>query len=385
MRLYVHLLVCLMVLPFMAGAQTATLRGQVFDAVSNQPLPFTNVFLTNTTRGATTQENGSFELTGVPVGKFDLVVSYVGYQPLRFTVQTDDNKFYRIGLTPDAQQLAAVTVRAKSRRDADWDRNVELFKKYFIGNSDNASLCRLLNPEVLYFKNTDDSLIAHADEPLLIENRALGYHLKYFLRSYHYDHRQHRIQFEGEVVYEPLEGTEKQVSRWAENRRRAYRGSAMHFLRALYLNRLTEEGFVVQEIKEQPRQDGGIRRLGLPGDTTVVLPALNGKYDVTYQTLSATKLLDSLHSTPEKPVVAFEGLRQVTYTREPESYRYIRTLPISQKTYRARPQQTLIRMTQPRATLERNGYVSPSMSFNYEGYWTWKLMAEELPLDYEPE
>lgn len=369
--------------PTLAHGQL-TLRGQVRNGQDQTPLPFATVFLANTTKGVTTNEQGQFVLTDVPVGKYELVVSYVGFHPIRQTVQTGEATFYRIELRPDEKQLAGVTVKARSRRGPEWARNVEFFKKYFIGNSANAGQCQLLNPEALYFENTAEAFVARADEPLVVENRGLGYRVKFLLRDYTYDQEQHVVRYNSDAVFEPLTGSPRDVQRWAEARRAAYFGSAMHFMRALYRKQLAAEGFAVQRVRELPRRTAALRLVGLPGDTTLRVPSLAGKHDVSFQSLREKHLLDTLRSTPDQPVVAFTGTMQVTYTRERESLAYQKTRPLVEHGHNIRPQTTLLRMTQPSVVVEPDGHFYDPQGIRYQGYWSWELVAEELPLDYEP-
>ena len=372
-----------LLLPTLAWPQ-ATLRGQVRNAQDLKPLPFATVFLASTTRGVTTDDQGRFVLANVPSGKFDLVVSYVGFHPFKLTIQTAEPKFYRIGLQPDDKQLTGVTVKARRRPDPDWAKHVELFTQHFIGRSENARQCVLKNPKALYFEKRGETLIARAAEPLDIENRGLGYRLKYVLEEFRYDHAEHRVQYTGDVVYQPLDGTARDQQRWAESRHRAYHGSLMHFVRALYRHRLTEEGFAVQRVEEKPDGSGGVKRVGLPGEGVVKAKSLRGNYDVTFPTLRPVRLLDTLRSTPTRPVVAFAGVVQVTYTREPEPVDYQRTLPFAEHGHRVRPQTSFVRMTKPEVTLEPDGRFYDPHGVRSQGYWSWGVIADELPFDYEP-
>jgi len=58
-----------------------TLRGQVFDQDSKASLPFANVQILNTNpaMGTTTDADGKFEIKNLPVGRYTIKVSFVGY------------------------------------------------------------------------------------------------------------------------------------------------------------------------------------------------------------------------------------------------------------------------------------------------------------------
>ena len=59
-----------------------TLRGQVFDAVAQKALSGANVLLEGSTTGTSTDEQGKFRFENLPVGRYRLRVSYVGYDTL---------------------------------------------------------------------------------------------------------------------------------------------------------------------------------------------------------------------------------------------------------------------------------------------------------------
>ena len=61
---------------------TQTVRGIVRDANSGEPLPYINVLISNTTNGAITDSLGNFRISNVPIGRYDLLISSVGYEPL---------------------------------------------------------------------------------------------------------------------------------------------------------------------------------------------------------------------------------------------------------------------------------------------------------------
>ncbi len=61
-------------------AQNGVIKGKVYDAINNQPLPFVTVNIHSTTTAATTDINGLYELKDLKPGYYDLDVSFVGYR-----------------------------------------------------------------------------------------------------------------------------------------------------------------------------------------------------------------------------------------------------------------------------------------------------------------
>lgn len=64
--------------------RTQTVRGTVVDAVTGEPLSGAHVVVLGTDPriGAATNRRGEFELTGVPLGRHDVRVSFLGYRPV---------------------------------------------------------------------------------------------------------------------------------------------------------------------------------------------------------------------------------------------------------------------------------------------------------------
>lgn len=83
-RLLPSSLVLLVALVVPALAQdTGILRGTVTDGESGDPLPYASVVVVGTTRGTSTQDDGTYVIRGVPVGTHAVQATYIGYQPDR--------------------------------------------------------------------------------------------------------------------------------------------------------------------------------------------------------------------------------------------------------------------------------------------------------------
>ncbi|MFC7666916.1 carboxypeptidase-like regulatory domain-containing protein [Hymenobacter humi] len=129
------------------------LTGQVRDARTQQPLPFASVFLANTTHGTATDSTGHFTLAGFPGGQYEVVVSYVGYELYKKTLDLQGSTLLPpIGLQP-AAQLSEVVVRPGKNRRADYEK----FIAQFIGTTTFSKQCRIENPEDVVVVNDEAS------------------------------------------------------------------------------------------------------------------------------------------------------------------------------------------------------------------------------------
>ncbi len=68
------------------------IKGTITDSTSKKALSFANVFITGTSLGASSNIEGEYLITGVPVGKHQVRVSYIGYKPKDFEIEIFENK-----------------------------------------------------------------------------------------------------------------------------------------------------------------------------------------------------------------------------------------------------------------------------------------------------
>lgn len=364
----------LLLFTFTAHAQL-TLKGRVVNATDEQPVPFCSVFLANTTKGTTADENGNFTLTNLPDGRYDLVASSVGFETVAAPIQTKQAAPLLIRMKANVAQLAEVQVRAN--RDPEWLANLKQFTKLFIGTSKNARDCKILNTTALWFDDDRNSLklTGGAREPLQIENGALGYRIQYVLAQFQYDYGKHYVSYLGYPVFEAMKPRNNaQEKRWLKARKEAFRGSSMHFMRALHAGMTEQQGFLIQRIIE--RKDSSkmdlINRLQIA--RYLIKDSLPGSF-----------LVDSDSSSTELTKVQFENLVQVTYKLEKEATEYRNEhLPMNSSTFAAPFQTSILRLVEPHILVEPNGNYYNPLGIVFEGYWGWEKMADMLPFTYEP-
>src|SRR5690606_1735102 len=101
--------------PFALCAQI-TITGQINDS-DQQPIFAASLLVEGTTIGTTTNENGHFELEGIPAGKATLVVRAVGYLPHKQDIHTTTPLSpLTITLKNDSRNIDEVVVSG-TRRD----------------------------------------------------------------------------------------------------------------------------------------------------------------------------------------------------------------------------------------------------------------------------
>ncbi|MCC5612904.1 carboxypeptidase-like regulatory domain-containing protein [Nostoc sp. CHAB 5834] len=360
------------------------IKGQIEDGSTGRAVALANVFLSNTTKGTISDENGKFMLKPVPIGQYDLIISCVGFETMKVSVNTRSRSIYRIVLKPVEQKLAEFTVKAK--RSGKWFRNLEFFKRNFLGFSENAKHCTIVNPNVLYFIDSLHQFKAFANDLLVIENKGLGYRVKYALVKFSYNHQENKITYEGYPVFEYLNpSNETEEIKWQENRRKAYLGSSRHFMKSLYTCTLQKNGFFVQKVLEKIDTTGRVRSVILHGENVTFYPAPSDTIVRIIQpdTLRCHQLINPDEAIDAKKVFSFKHLLQVTYIAEPESPDYQRMNNPSIYGYRNTPQVSIMRMQLPSVTLEPDGHFFEPLGIVFELYWSWELMAETLPYDYE--
>jgi len=73
--------------PWLALAQAVDIRGVVSDTASGEHIPFANIIIVGTTRGAASNAYGFYLITSVPPGTYQIAVSAVRYRRQVLSVQ----------------------------------------------------------------------------------------------------------------------------------------------------------------------------------------------------------------------------------------------------------------------------------------------------------
>ncbi|MEM6783713.1 MAG: carboxypeptidase-like regulatory domain-containing protein [Bacteroidota bacterium] len=356
---------------------TATLEGRVTDR-DRQPIPGASVFLAQTQRGTITDRDGRYRLTRVPLGAHRLVASSAGFE-----TETEDLILRREGQTKTVNfrlrglELGEVVVEAE--RDEEWQRRYERFARRFVGETANAAETEILNPFVIDFEQRLGTLTATAREPLVIENRALGYRVYYSLTAF--EAEPNRNFFTGEPLFEELEpADDAEAIRWAANRRKAYLGSPRHLLRSLVASIANDQPEMADEAGFSlfiiPNQGGG-GAFGSP------FGGRRGRGGAERMEVAPSDLIEATRREGEYKL-SFVGLMEVVYRDEPEARGFLEREWAREQRGLRDVQTSQIRFPVPndRAMLDRFGRELDPRSITLSGYMAYERFAEDLPREY---
>lgn len=358
-------------------AVKGTLSGRVLDDSTGFPISNVNVFLSGTSLGTTTDEKGEFVLRGIPPGTYELVTSIVGYQvdvrQVRVTGAADGPEDTR--LKPMVYGLPMVEISAPDQ--GEWRENLKTFTELLLGYSANASSCTILNPHGIDFVVDPEAgtFTAKADQPLIIENQALGYRIEYVLRQF--ELKGGILKYNGHSKFVDLESSdEEQLTMWKLNRWKAYRGSMQHLLASMAQRTLRKEGFIMQLTKEMSLARSGVsRKPAAPDD--LLMPT----------------------SMPFEQRLSFPDYLEVRFIREPAERGFARFLGVERTPTSARfsgneinyqtnlgdaaeTQVSWLRMNVFSTTITIDGVLANPRAMTTYGYLSYERLAEMLPLDF---
>lgn len=334
-----------------------TVTGRIIDSASQQPLVGASVYAQNTTQGTVTNSEGFFSLP-LKSGGYELAISFTGYQTKQIRVTSTDSGLGDVLMIQEDKSLEEVIIRSSNEVMDGWEQYGQFFLDHFVGTTPFAKETKLLNPEVLRFfliKRTN-KLRVMASEPLQLRNDALGYQIRFQLDSFMYYYDNKINSYRGYCFYTELEGHRGDRTKWAENRKKAYYGSKLHFMRSYYDTTLAKDGFTI-DIRNST-DSSKFSRLANP-------------YDSRY--------FGIVDSTGEVELW-FPQKISVTYQRQKPEKEYLELfeLPLDVPV-----QISYIDLTYS-IFIQENGYFHDAKDWINQGYWSWKNLADQLPFDYVP-
>ena len=388
------LLILLFSFLFCSGFGQVTVSGKVIDKRTGKSIDGASVYISNTSIGTISNASGDFIIRNIVLQKFDLIASSIGYETFNLTITADKSHELTIELNPRPKELDAIIIR-NYEKDG-WDRWGKLFTDYFIGTSAIAKDCDIKNTKVLKFSmdKKENTLYVDATEPLQIKNDGLGYSLTYDLQTFSYNFTTHMLYYAGYPFFTEMTGSDKKIKRWNKNRREAYSGSMMHFMRSIYRNKLQQEGFTIYRLKRvvnkekqrvKQKYNALIRLMGSEQiDSIDYFNSVLRKPDFVDYVEKDPIVSDSIAYALDSTTAAleFENYIQVVYANksEPEEY-----AAYQGRHFTAANISALITLLYHKdVAVYQNGMYYDSKDLLFEGYWSWsEKIGEMLPFDYK--
>ncbi|MBT3449566.1 MAG: carboxypeptidase-like regulatory domain-containing protein [Bacteroidetes Order II. Incertae sedis bacterium] len=368
----ISLTFCLFCTPDVYGQQIARARllGTVQDAASGEALQGVHIFISRSSIGAVSDSEGAFRLM-IPLGAHRIVVSRVGHQTQTHDVMIRAPKSYKLDFDLVEEVMVLGELSISDKRDEHWDDYLKQFREAFLGMTDNAKEVEILNPEILDLMKDDGTLIASAEEPLILNNRALGYRIEHHLHQFVIDGDE--TWQDGESYFrEMTPSSEQEAEKWDKHRKKAYNGSAQHFFRSMMDNRTRKEGFQVFHV-DDPDEVGDRRQY----ETNSAAPFQEPQFAVNPFTFLEPG------NTDQDYTLDFSNYFMIVYTHEEEDRRYAEWQRVYHSGQVRDMQYSWLRLQNGATTLDSRGNVLDPYAVAYFGYMSFERLADLLPKEYD--
>ncbi|MBN1464167.1 carboxypeptidase-like regulatory domain-containing protein [candidate division KSB1 bacterium] len=322
---------------FAQPVKRGSIRGMITDAETGEALPYTDVFLSNTTLGDAADDDGGYVILNIPPGSYQLVVSRIGYRVEVQDITVSAGTTLRdVRLSVKSIEGEEISVVAVS--DKQWQRDLKEFQSYFIGETANAKKCSIINPEILSFQRdaATNDLVARSDSFLVIDNRALGYRIEIILDSFRWGRAGGFYLIYPRYYACPAENA-RQARRWEGNRRETFFSSMRNFFASLATGAYAEDYIISR------------RRQTYDFIKTAVLDSLT---------------ISCIDSTPGLRRLQFDGVLQVERRAGGSSNLYLNYGFVD---------------------FDSRGNIYPADAVKISGHWGQYRVADSLPFDYWPE
>ena len=360
MKIFFASLLSLFFLNALHAQNNFSVSGKVLNEVTGSPMAAASVFAQNTTIGTITDENGNFKLQ-LPPGGYEIVFTFTGFKTESRRITTADaGKAVNVGLKEKEKELETVAITSTNEVKDGLEKYGQFFNEEFIGKTSNSKVCNIQNAEALhfFFSKKRNRLKITATEPVIIKNNSLGYNIKYTIDSFTHEYNTGVSIYSGSPLYEEMLGDSTQKLLWQANRKAAYKGSLLHFMRSVYNKNLKEEQFEIQFIVQQ----NGIENAIKLKDTYGAINYIKDDSTQTVEIMPNQKNVGILFMG-EKPVETYT----LAHPTEPKDFKFSMLI--------FKPTESL--------TIEQNGYFYDQNDLSISGYWAWEKVADQLPYDYK--
>ena len=117
--------------------QSATLKGVVSDSLSGNTLIGANVFISGTSLGAATDDEGAFIIKNITPGSYNIKVSYIGYKSVEAEFDLSEPKTYEQNFHPLQNVECKVPLRTRTYEPSSTRAEVQngLFQQRYVNKN----------------------------------------------------------------------------------------------------------------------------------------------------------------------------------------------------------------------------------------------------------
>lgn len=384
----------MLIIPTLAFSQSY--KGKILDDNLIEVSDVT-VFYPGTTISTLSDKSGNFE---IPINRTqkELIFSHPEFNTYVLDLSNyNENSYIKVALTPKIQ-LSELVVNALSKDERAFF--MEIFKQELLSVSKNGKACKIKNEDAIRFNYNKGNKVlkVYAKEPLVIDNKRLGYKLLYTLENFEYDLNQHMLAYAGYVLFKDKYKRERR--RIKRRREEAYNGSLQHLFSSFYSDTFEQEGFSVRKLikKRNPNypsdsliEEARLNVRSLKGTIVLDYNSPNSE-DMKILQLShrLPKYIDYLVKTPlktkdfltkenGKSYLNFEDYLSVVYTKEEEPKEYC---PSGINRIKCHNVQTSLLWITGKTEILPTGVHSPANNLWTANYLAFEKLGDLLPADY---
>jgi len=403
-KFFIGLVLFTMFINSVLAQESYVISGLITDG--KNPVPGAAIYVGSHKLTTFSDNEGRFNLPKLVPGNYDILVQMLGFKPASTHVVLSSKP---VQVTITMQENPFILNEVVIKPDPNRTFHLNFFKENFIGKTANAAECRILNPEVLSFDDhkTRRTLTATASDFLIIENKALGYRLRYLLEAFEYDYASKVIFYAGYPHFEEMPGSHARKKKWQKKRATAYYGSIQHFFKSLYHKELEKEGYTLYKwvtlpnparqpdsmisanVKRLMRGQQGLQRaLTFTTNDSLAYWLRQQRLPRTIATLDRSPILvDTLVKTYDKDLkmAAFKDDLYVLYKNEKEAPDFMHSgFWISRPPDIKNVQISTLRLWAREIRFYASGSIYDPKSSLFSGYWGYEKIADMVPADYTP-
>lgn len=257
-----------------------------------------------------------------------ILINHISYQSVHINFNQNTQPYLNIKLKSKNIHIRQVKVESVNKRN----KNMEYFKKKFLGDDKQGKSATIENDSVILFNvEYDDQkhnnlyedynyFEVSATAPLQIHLPKLGYILQYdlakFIETYNQDIGIKTIQNLGYSYFEEIKPISKRNKLQVDkNRKKVYYHSTIHFIRSLYSNTLGENGYDIYQVVQADSTHFESIETSSEGEKRIVLSADVFNFMNRYVVLSdkVTNFMSAKGATYSKDEAYLTGIKGDMY------------------------------------------------------------------------